>query len=191
MVALAALLIYWTSRPEAPVESPGSVTSSSTSEQSMESTLTLTSSAFADQGSMDSRFTCDGANTSPPLSISGVPAEAKSLVLIMDDPDVPTSVRADGMWDHWIKFNIPPETREIPENTEPPGISGAGTRGNLAYNGPCPPDREHRYFFKLYALDTSLDLEEGASKPAVEAAMEGHVLAHTELVGRYNRVTNR
>ena len=195
MVALAGLLIYYmfspASRTRVPVESPDTITSSSTSEElSMNSSLSLKSSAFADQGTMDSRFTCDGANTSPPLSIAGVPAEAKSLVLIMDDPDVPTSVRADGMWDHWVKFNIPTDTREIAEGTEPPGVSGAGTRSNLTYNGPCPPDREHRYFFKLYALDVELSLKEGASKQEVERAIQGHVLAETQLVGRYNRKGN-
>lgn len=195
MVALAGLLIYYlfspASRAGVPVESPDGITNSSSKEQlSMNSPLSLTSSAFVDQGTMDSRFTCDGPNTSPPLSISGVPAEAKSLVLIMDDPDVPTSVRADGMWDHWVKFNMPTDTREIAEGTEPPGVSGAGTRGNLTYSGPCPPDREHRYFFKLYALDVALSLKEGASKQEVERAIEGHVVAEAQLVGRYNRKGN-
>jgi Raf kinase inhibitor-like YbhB/YbcL family protein len=105
----------------------------------------------------------------------------------MEDPDVPKNLREDGMWDHWVVFNIPPEVREIQEGTEPQGIGGVGTNGELGYFGPCPPDREHRYFFKLFALDTQLDLPEKSTKSKVENAMEGHILEQTELMGRYER----
>lgn len=149
--------------------------------------MELKSSAFTEGGKIPRQFSCDGKGMSPELLISGVPAGAKCLVLIMDDPDVPPSVRKERMWDHWVVFNIPPETKRIPENTEPPGILGKNTQGDLGYQGPCPPDREHRYFFKLYALDCTLDLAEGAMKGEVERAMEGHILAETQLMGRYCR----
>ncbi|MBI4149355.1 YbhB/YbcL family Raf kinase inhibitor-like protein [Candidatus Woesearchaeota archaeon] len=147
--------------------------------------MQLSSQAFVHNGSIPSQYTCDGNNTSPPLAMSGVPKEAISLVLIMDDPD---AVKPAGrVWDHWIVFNIPPTTTIIEEGKEPKGIQGRGTSGSSGYQGPCPPDAEHRYFFKLYALDTMLRLPEGAAKKEVEAAMQGHVLAKAELRGRYER----
>jgi Raf kinase inhibitor-like YbhB/YbcL family protein len=149
--------------------------------------MKLTSSAFELGGKIPSKHTCDGEDTNPPLTVSEVPPGTKSLVLIMDDPDVPTHIREDGMWDHWVVFNIPPDLHEIKEGGEPRGIHGIGTGGNLEYFGPCPPDGEHRYFFKLYALDIELDLEEKATKHQVERAMEGHVLEKSELMGRYER----
>jgi Raf kinase inhibitor-like YbhB/YbcL family protein len=103
----------------------------------------------------------------------------------MDDPDVPRHLRADGMWDHWVVFNIPPDTTHIPENTNPHGTLGKNSWGENRYQGPAPPDREHRYFFKLYALDTKLSLLQGATKHAVEQAMQGHILVQAELMGRY------
>lgn len=151
------------------------------------SNMTLTSPAFEHNGLIPKKFTCDGENINPELLIQNVPAEAKSLALIMDDPDVPKSIRPDGMWVHWLVWNIPPETLAIGEGSNPQGVLGKNTGGENAYGGPCPPDREHRYFFKLYALDTVLDLEEGAAKEALESAMQGHVIAETELIGRYTR----
>jgi len=153
--------------------------------------MKLTSNIFENTGLIPSTYTCDGADINPPLSISDVSTSAKSLVLIMDDPDIPEGVKKSfgiEVWDHWVIFNIPPDTKEIKEGIEPKGVMGANTRGNLAYGGPCPPDREHRYFFKLYALDTMLDLQAGSKKKEIEAAMEGHILEKTELVGRYNRI---
>ena len=148
--------------------------------------MELKSNAFENNGKIPSKHTCDGENVNPQLSISEVPENSKSLVLVMDDPD---AVKPAGkVWDHWIVFNIPPETKEIPEAQEPQGIHGNGTGGNLNYKGPCPPDAEHKYFFKLYALDTTLDLSEGVSKGEVEAAMQGHILEQTELTGRYERM---
>jgi len=149
--------------------------------------MQLSSPVFEHNGRIPSRHTCDGDNVNPPLKISKVPSGARSLALIMEDPDVPKHLRADGMWDHWIVFNIPPGTEEIPEGEEPPGIHGKGTAGNLQYYGPCPPDREHRYFFKLFALDAELDLKERAGKKEVEEAMKGHLLEKTELIGLYER----
>ncbi len=150
--------------------------------------MKLTSSMFTHNGKIPSKYTCDSDNISPPLAIADVPAGAKSLTLIMDDPDVPKNLREDGMWDHWVVFNIPTNTTDIHEGKEPVGIHGSGTAGNLSYFGPCPPDREHRYFFKLYALDTELNLAEKSTKQQVEAAMEGHILQQAELIGLYERI---
>lgn len=108
----------------------------------------------------------------------------------MDDPDIPSLAKEKfniEVWDHWIVFNIPPATKEIPEGQNSFGILGKNTGGKNAYGGPCPPDREHRYFFKLYALDVMLDLSEGVTKKQVEEVMPGHILAQAELVGRYVR----
>ncbi|OHB19612.1 MAG: kinase inhibitor, partial [Parcubacteria group bacterium RIFCSPHIGHO2_01_FULL_56_18] len=125
------------------------------------------------------------------LSIGGVPEGTKSLALIMDDPDVPKVLRADGVFDHWVLFNIPADTREIPEGGSI-GVAGANSAGKNAYAGPCPPPQyepsEHRYVFKLYALDSELPLQAGATKEEVEKAMEGHILGQTQLVGRYKRI---
>jgi Raf kinase inhibitor-like YbhB/YbcL family protein len=106
----------------------------------------------------------------------------------MDDPDVPKHLRDDGMWDHWVVFNMPASARDIKEGEEPEGTHGIGTGGNTNYHGPCPPDREHRYFFKLYALDAKLDLPEKATKAQVEGAMENHIMAEAELMGMYERL---
>ncbi len=149
--------------------------------------MQLTSTAFKQGEKIPSIYTCDGDNVNPPLEITGVPHEAKSLVLIMDDPDVPKHLREDGMWDHWVVFDIPPDTRTIEENTEPDGTPGIGTNQETGYFGPCPPDREHRYFFKVFALDSRLDLPEKSTKTQVEQAMAGHVLFHAELMGTYER----
>lgn len=150
--------------------------------------MKLTSSAFGHEGKIPSRFTCDGDNINPPLGISETPKEARSLVLIMEDPDVPRNLRKDGMWNHWVVFNMPPDLREIEEDSEPEGTGGIGTNGEQGYFGPCPPDREHRYFLKLFALDTKLDLPGKSTKEDVEKAMKGHILEQTELMGRYERI---
>ena len=149
--------------------------------------MKLSSPVFEHGGKIPSKYTCNGENINPPLKISGVPSGAKSLVLIMEDPDVPKNLRPDGMWDHWIVFNILPDTSEIREGLEPQGIHGQGTGGNFEYMGPCPPDREHRYFFKLFALDSNLDLGKGAKKAEVQKAMEEHVLETAQLMGLYEQ----
>lgn len=151
--------------------------------------MQLTSPAFENKGTIPSEYTCDGENISPELRVANVPEGTKSLVLIMEDPDVPEFVREDGMWDHWVVFNIPPDTVVIPKGEEPEGVQGLTTANKLGYGGPCPPDAEHRYFFMLYALDTELDEQEGATKEAVRMAMKHHILAKAELLGRYVRNT--
>lgn len=155
----------------------------------METTpIILTSPAFANGETIPSKYTCDGDNVNPALSWSGLISEAtQSFVLIMDDPDVPLDIRPDGMFDHWVVFNIPADVRNIDEAAVPPGIQGANTRGDNAYRGPCPPDGEHRYFFKLFAVDRMIDLQAGATKAEVIAAIDGHILATGELMGRYDR----
>ncbi len=153
--------------------------------------MSITSPAFENNNLIPSLYTCDGENISPELHIANVPKEAHSLVLIMEDPDVPTFVREDGMWNHWVVFNIPPDTKVIPKKEEPQGILGLNTANKLGYGGPCPPDAEHRYFFMLYALDTTLDNDEGATKEEVQMLMKNHILAKAELIGRYKRVANK
>lgn len=144
--------------------------------------MELTSPVFTHEGMIPKRYTCDGLDISPPLVISDVPEEAESLVLIMDDPDAPS-----GTWDHWVVFNISPSVREIEEELGPEGVFGVGTSGETMYQGPCPPDREHRYFFRVYALDTLIDLPEGSKKHEVERAMSEHILDEAELMGVYDR----
>lgn len=149
--------------------------------------MLLESSVFKNGESIPRKYTCQGVDINPPLSIREVPKEAKSLALIVEDPDVPEKVRKDRMWDHWIVYNIDPKTSEIPEGVPSLGINGRNTGGQNRYMGPCPPDREHRYFFKLYALDTRLTLNEGATKKELLAAMEGHILAQSQLMGRFEQ----
>ena len=152
--------------------------------------LHLTSAAFEYNAKIPSKYTCDGENINPPLLITNVPDGARSLVLFLDDPDIPESIKQErgiSVFDHWVVFNIPPSVTEIPEGTKPEGTSGIGTRGEKKYLGPCPPDREHRYFFKLYALDVVLDLPEGSTKEMVSSAMDRHIMEQAELVGTYER----
>lgn len=144
--------------------------------------MQLSSPAFAHQGTIPAKYTCDGVNASPPLAISGVPPRADSLVLLVEDPDAP-----GGTFVHWVVYDIPPATEKIPENTAP-GTMGINNFRQTAYGGPCPPSGTHRYYFRLYALDRKLDLSPGRSKKQVEQAMTGHVLAQAELMGRYARI---
>lgn len=144
--------------------------------------MRLTSSAFGHNGDIPSEFTCDGDGVSPPLTISEVPENTKTLALISDDPDAPA-----GTWVHWVVWNIPPDTKEIAKGTEPQGVQGKTDFGKQCYGGPCPPSGTHRYFFKLYALDTELELPEGSAKAGLEKSMEGHILAEAQLIGAYQR----
>ncbi|HEY5611298.1 MAG TPA: YbhB/YbcL family Raf kinase inhibitor-like protein [Thermoanaerobaculia bacterium] len=149
--------------------------------------MRIESSAFQHQQPIPPKHTCDGEDVSPPLRFIDVPDDAMSFVLIVDDPDVPPAVSADRNWDHWLVWNIPPQTREIREGEHPTGVEGRNSWGRNEYGGPCPPDREHRYFFKLFALDITLDLNASAGKSDLLPAIEGHVLAQAELVGLYDR----
>jgi len=143
--------------------------------------MELKSLDFEHNGNIPQEFTCQGKDINPGLMISGVPAGTKTLVLIMDDPDAPI-----GTWDHWILFDIPPSTKMIEKNSVV-GQQGKNSWGRNDYGGPCPPSGTHRYFFKLYALDISLNKKEGVSKKEIERALQGHILAQTELVGLYKK----
>jgi len=142
--------------------------------------LTITSSVFKNKDVIPAKYTCDGEDVNPPLSVESVPEETESLVLIVDDPDAPM-----GMWDHWVVWDIPPTTK-IEENSVP-GTEGLNDFGKYSYGGPCPPSGTHRYFFKVYALDKKLDLPSNSRKRNVEKAMEGHILAKGEIIGLYSR----
>ncbi len=145
--------------------------------------LKISSQAFVHNGYIPARYTCDGNDINPPLEIANVPAEAKSLALIVDDPDAPI-----GMWVHWVAWNIDPATREIAEDNIPrSAMQGKNDWKRNSYGGPCPPSGVHRYFFKIYALDTKLTLGTGTTKKELEKAMQGHVLANAELIGLYKR----
>jgi Raf kinase inhibitor-like YbhB/YbcL family protein len=150
--------------------------------------LDVRSSAFKEGSVIPARYTCDGLDFSPPLSWSSVPDGTQSLTLIADDPDAPR-----GAFVHWVIYNLPPDTRRLPEDvpnqqTLPSGaLQGINGAGSIGYTGPCPPSGTHRYFFKVYALDTELDLGVGATKEEVVRAMEGHVRAEGRLLGTYQR----
>ena len=143
--------------------------------------MKISSPEFSHKGNIPKKFTCEGEDVNPQLDIEGIPQGTKTLALIVDDPDAPM-----GTWVHWVVFNIPPSVSVIDENSVP-GLLGITSSGERDFHGPCPPSGTHRYFFKIYALDTALDLEEGASKGALEKAMKGHILDNAEVVGLYKR----
>ena len=177
-LAIAILLV---------ADPPGPTIAAKTADSSGK--LTLTSSDFSAGGNIPTEFTCDGADSSPALKWTEPPEGTKSLALIMDDPDAPV-----GTWVHWVTYNLPPATRELPQGmlAHPRLANGALNGRNdfrrLGYGGPCPPPGPaHRYFFKLYALDLKLAAGPGLSKQELEKAMQGHILARAELMGRYMR----
>ncbi len=143
--------------------------------------MKLTSTAFGNNENIPAKFTCEGENINPPLEINEVPAGAKSLVIIVDDPDAPT-----GDWVHWTVWKIKPDTKGISEDSIPAGaVEGMTDFGEPGYGGPCPPSGTHRYQFKIFALDTLLNLAASAKKQDIETAMEGHILDQAMLVGLY------
>ncbi len=151
--------------------------------------LKLTTTAFQPGGIIPKKFTCDGADVSPALAWSDLPAGTLSVALIMDDPDAPV-----GTWVHWVLYDLPPSARELPEGVPKQEELASGARQGrndfrkIGYGGPCPPrGPAHRYFFKLYALDAKTKLKAGATKADLERAMQGHILAQAELIGRYQR----
>jgi Raf kinase inhibitor-like YbhB/YbcL family protein len=148
--------------------------------------LAISSPEFKSGGSIPSKFTCDAGRSAPnpALAFSGVPAKTQSLVLIMDDPDVPKTMIPSGEFVHWLLWDIAPDAKGIAEGEGTGGVNGMGRPG---YMGPCPPDKSHRYFFKLYALDAKI----GApikTKAELVKAMEGHIIQQAELMGNYERV---
>jgi len=150
--------------------------------------IKITSSAFEEGGLIPAKYTCDGADVSPPLQWDAVPEGTRSIALICDDPDAPM-----GTWVHWVLFNLPSDAKELAENipteeTLPNGAKqGVNDFGRIGYGGPCPPGGTHRYFFKIYALDTEVDLQAGADKRRLLKTMEGHILGQDQLIGKYKR----
>ena len=149
----------------------------------------ISSAAFSNGEVIPKKFTCDGPDVSPQLSWKEAPAATQSFALITDDPDAPA-----GTWVHWVLYNLPANTRELPEGMEKQerlatgALQGRNDFRRIGYGGPCPPrGKQHRYYFKLFALDTKLDLKAGATKPDLERAMKDHIVGETELMGRYGR----
>jgi Raf kinase inhibitor-like YbhB/YbcL family protein len=142
--------------------------------------LKISSTAFDHEGVIPSKYTCEGEEVNPPLQIDQIPAGAKTLAIIVEDPDAP-----NGTFDHWLVWNIPP-TKLIGGDVTP-GICGKNGGGKTGYYGPCPPSGFHRYYFHVYALDAEIDLEGGADKTALQQAMQGHILAEGVLMGRYQK----
>jgi len=147
-----------------------------------EAKMKITSSAFQEGGNIPSKFTCDGGDSSPPLQIAEIPSGAKSLALVVDDPDAPS-----GLFTHWIVWNISPQTNAIAEGSALKGVQGTNDFGKSDYGGPCPPSGTHRYYFKIFALDRELDLPTGTKRSQLDAAIKGHVVAQGELMGRYSK----
>ncbi len=146
-------------------------------------TISVSSKAFRSGGMIPERYTSDGEDVNPPLTLENIPEEAKSIALIVDDPDAPS-----GTYVHWVVWNIDPSVRRIEEDSVPHGaVRGTNDFRRLDYGGPCPPSGVHRYYFKFYALDTMLDLASGSTKTDLEHAMEGHIIARGMLMGRYTR----
>lgn len=145
--------------------------------------LRISSPAFRSHDNIPVQYTCDGSDINPPLLIEGIPGQSKSLALIVDDPDAPM-----GTWVHWVVWNMDPKTSEIKENNVPEKSSqGINDFRKHEYGGPCPPSGTHRYFFKLYALDTVLNISPDSKKADLEKAMKGHILSQTDLIGLYKR----
>ncbi|MCK4751973.1 MAG: YbhB/YbcL family Raf kinase inhibitor-like protein [Planctomycetes bacterium] len=150
--------------------------------------IEITSTAFKDGGSIPSKYTCDGADVSPPLQFGAVPEKTQSIALISDDPDAPM-----GTWVHWVLYNLPADVNSLAEDIPAEEVLSNGTKqgttdfGRVGYGGPCPPSGTHRYFFKVYALDRMLDLEAGATKSKLLKAMEGHIIGQGQLIGNYKR----
>jgi Raf kinase inhibitor-like YbhB/YbcL family protein len=154
--------------------------------------LSLSSPAFSPGGEIPALFTCEGQDLSPALDWTGVPEAAKSLVLIVDDPDAPDPRAPRTTWVHWVLYNLPPSARGLPEGVSARALPAGAKVGTndwkrTRYGGPCPPIGRHRYFHKLYALDTVLPDLDSPTKAEVEAAMKGHVIAHAELMGTYQK----
>jgi Raf kinase inhibitor-like YbhB/YbcL family protein len=153
----------------------------------------LTSPAFIPNGSIPSKYTCEGADTSPGLAWSGAPPDTKTYVLIVDDPDAPDPAKPQRVYVHWVVYNIPVSVTKLAENAAQTGLpegamQGTNDWGKQTYGGPCPPIGRHRYFFKLYALDTELKGLRNPTKAELEKAMEEHLVGNTELVGTYEKV---
>jgi Raf kinase inhibitor-like YbhB/YbcL family protein len=155
----------------------------STGEETLKTELRVSSPVFDHKGNLPRKYACDGANVNPPLRIDNIPPQAKILALVLDDADAPR-----GTYVHWILWNISPLTKEIKENSVPEGaVEGTNDFKKQNYGGPCPPSRAHRYVFKLYALDTQLQLDPSSTKQALEKAMKGHIISEAEMIVSYKK----
>jgi Raf kinase inhibitor-like YbhB/YbcL family protein len=168
----AALTVVISCSAEHPAESASTKTTP----------ITISSPAFSAGGAIPEKYTCDGDGVAPPLVFGAPPPRTESFALVGDDPDAPR-----GTWDHWVVWNIDPAVRTFGEGAPDSGVSGMNSSAERGYGAPCPPDRQHRYFFKLYALDRKLDLAPSSGKKELEAAMKGHILGADQLVGVYDR----
>jgi Raf kinase inhibitor-like YbhB/YbcL family protein len=166
-------------KAEAPVNKESPETGKGDESMNIQS-INVSSSAFASNGSVPGKYTCDGQNINPPLEFEGIPEEAESLVLIVDDPDASPKT-----FTHWIVWNIEPMAKI--EEDSIPGVEGLNNFKKIGYGGPCPPSGTHRYFFRVYALDKNLDLKAGAGRKELEKEMIGHITAEGELMGKYSR----
>lgn len=187
IIILAAILGACAPNPEpteftGPVLEEGQQADPSQGEGEGPMRMALTSPAFNNGEPIPERFTCDGEDISPELDWFGIPEGTVSLALIMDDPDAPV-----GTWVHWVLYNLPMDLTGLRESMTGVGVDGNNSWNRTGYGGPCPPSGTHRYYFKLYALDVNLDLEPGADKKALLAAIEGHVIGQAELMGTYSR----
>ncbi len=184
-------LIVWFMAVVIPATAPAWADGNSTN-GGQDMTLTLTSPAFEDQGEIPERYTCDGKDISPELRWQGVPENAKSLVLIVDDPDAPDPAAPKMTWIHWLLYNLPADSQGLPQAVKDSGLPAGTLPGEnswhrTGYGGPCPPIGRHRYFFKLYALDTVLPDLKTPEKDELLRAMQGHIVAETRLMGTYQR----
>ena len=174
----------------APSATQADTTAATTSKNAM--TFKITSSQFQANGSIPSKYTCEGSDTSPPLEWTDVPSAAKSLALIVDDPDAPDPAKPQRTYVHWVVYNIPPSVTKLDENAAKSGLPNGAIHGSndwkkQTYGGPCPPIGRHRYFFKLYALDAQLSGLNNPTKADLEKAMQGHIIGQTEIVGTYQK----
>jgi Raf kinase inhibitor-like YbhB/YbcL family protein len=177
IIAVGSLLHYQKNKTQPPKRSQVLTNNQSKN-------MKISSSSFQNNGEIPKKYTCDGEGINPPLVFSDIPSEAKSLVLIMDDPDAPMA----GGFVHWVVFNMNPGTSEIGENVKPEsGIEGTGSSGKNGYVPPCPPSGTHHYHFKLYALDSELNLNVSAKREDVEKAMEEHIIDRAEIIGLYQK----
>jgi Raf kinase inhibitor-like YbhB/YbcL family protein len=181
-LAFCSLLFLSCARPQQQIAQPTSTPKEEKAE------IKLTSVAFKDGQSIPATYTCDGVNISPPLEWSGLPKTAKTMAIVVDDPDAPA-----GTWVHWVLYNLPADNiglvENVPasENLKAGGFQGKNDFGKLGYGGPCPPSGTHRYFFRIYALDSELPLPAGATKAELMKAMEGHIVLQGQLMGTYRR----
>ncbi|HJQ10076.1 MAG TPA: YbhB/YbcL family Raf kinase inhibitor-like protein [Gemmatimonadaceae bacterium] len=192
LLALATLACSRESKSPDDTATAGVAVTSTGSAGSYPMTLKVTSSAFQQGGSIPTQYTCEGKDLSPPLQWSGLPNNAKSVAMIVDDPDAPDPAKPQRVYVHWVVYNISPQTTSLAENASKSGmpsgaVQGKNDWGNTAYGGPCPPIGRHRYFFKLYALDTTLTGLQNATKADLEKAMKGHVVDSGELMGTYQK----